>query len=334
MRLTMASKPLHLGWFMNFTPASGTIRWRSAARRGTASSTSTWRKALERACFDYIMIEDTLMVSEAYGGSAEAAHEARAAGAEARSLAAGRDHQRRRRATWAWWRRSPPWPIRRSCWRGCARRWITSPAAGSAGTSSPQARTRRRRISAWTSCRRASSATTMADEYVDLVCQLFEFLGRGRGGDGPRDRHLCGLPQGPADQFRGQILQGARAAEHGALAAGPAGVRAGRRLAARAGVCGETCRLDHRRGQRHRRHEASTATTCAATRWSSGAIRTTSRCCSWSTRSWPRPMRRRRPSASGWCPIAARSSSVRWPASPRSPTSISPSSPWTSRCRI
>ena len=29
-------------------------------------------KALERACFDYIMIEDTLMVSETYGGSAEA----------------------------------------------------------------------------------------------------------------------------------------------------------------------------------------------------------------------------------------------------------------------
>jgi FMN-dependent oxidoreductase (nitrilotriacetate monooxygenase family) len=29
-------------------------------------------KALERACFDYIMIEDTLMVSETYGGTAEA----------------------------------------------------------------------------------------------------------------------------------------------------------------------------------------------------------------------------------------------------------------------
>lgn len=28
-------------------------------------------KAMERACFDYIMIEDTLMISEAYGGSAD-----------------------------------------------------------------------------------------------------------------------------------------------------------------------------------------------------------------------------------------------------------------------
>ena len=26
-------------------------------------------KAMERACFDYIMIEDTLMVSETYGGT-------------------------------------------------------------------------------------------------------------------------------------------------------------------------------------------------------------------------------------------------------------------------
>src|SRR5207248_1658979 len=29
-------------------------------------------QSLERACFDYIMIEDTLMVSDAYGGSMEA----------------------------------------------------------------------------------------------------------------------------------------------------------------------------------------------------------------------------------------------------------------------
>jgi alkanesulfonate monooxygenase SsuD/methylene tetrahydromethanopterin reductase-like flavin-dependent oxidoreductase (luciferase family) len=30
-------------------------------------------QATERACFDYIMLEDTLMVSEAYGGTSEAA---------------------------------------------------------------------------------------------------------------------------------------------------------------------------------------------------------------------------------------------------------------------
>jgi FMN-dependent oxidoreductase (nitrilotriacetate monooxygenase family) len=71
MRLTMASKPLHLGWFMNFTPgewdhplAAGGTPWDGRFYVDMA-------KALERACFDYIMIEDTLMVSEAYGGTAE-----------------------------------------------------------------------------------------------------------------------------------------------------------------------------------------------------------------------------------------------------------------------
>jgi FMN-dependent oxidoreductase (nitrilotriacetate monooxygenase family) len=68
----MSAKPFHLGWFMNFTPGE----W----DRPLASGGSPWSgefyvdmaKALERACFDYIMIEDTLMVSETYGGTAEA----------------------------------------------------------------------------------------------------------------------------------------------------------------------------------------------------------------------------------------------------------------------
>ncbi len=79
----MTVKPLHLGWFMNFTPGE----WDSPV----ASGGSPWdgrfyvdmAQALERACFDYIMIEDTLMVSEAYGHSAEFGAEARAPGAQA-----------------------------------------------------------------------------------------------------------------------------------------------------------------------------------------------------------------------------------------------------------
>ena len=69
----MASKPLHLGWFMNFTPGE----WDHPLAAGGAPWDGKFyvdmAQALERACFDYIMIEDTLMVSEAYGGSAEAA---------------------------------------------------------------------------------------------------------------------------------------------------------------------------------------------------------------------------------------------------------------------
>ncbi len=68
----MASKPLHLGWFMNFTPGD----WDHPLAAGGAPWDGKFyvdmARALERACFDYIMIEDTLMVSETYGGSAEA----------------------------------------------------------------------------------------------------------------------------------------------------------------------------------------------------------------------------------------------------------------------
>ena len=67
----MASKPLHLGWFMNFTPGE----WDHPLAVGGAPWDGMFyvdmAKALERACFDYIMIEDTLMVSEAFGETAE-----------------------------------------------------------------------------------------------------------------------------------------------------------------------------------------------------------------------------------------------------------------------
>jgi alkanesulfonate monooxygenase SsuD/methylene tetrahydromethanopterin reductase-like flavin-dependent oxidoreductase (luciferase family) len=68
----MAAKPMHLGWFMNFTAGE----WDSPMAVGGAPWDGMFyvdmAKALERACFDYIMIEDTLMVSEAYRGTAEA----------------------------------------------------------------------------------------------------------------------------------------------------------------------------------------------------------------------------------------------------------------------
>ena len=40
--------------------------------RSTAAFYVDMAKAMERACFDYIMIEDTLMISDAYGGTTEA----------------------------------------------------------------------------------------------------------------------------------------------------------------------------------------------------------------------------------------------------------------------
>ena len=65
-------KRFHLGWFCNFTAGD----WNG----DFAPNTAPWdgkfyvdmALAMERACFDYIMLEDTLMVSEAYQGTAEA----------------------------------------------------------------------------------------------------------------------------------------------------------------------------------------------------------------------------------------------------------------------
>jgi len=68
----MASKPFHLGWFMNFTPGDWTGTFAAGGAPWDGMFYVDMARALERACFDYIMIEDTLMVSETYGGTAEA----------------------------------------------------------------------------------------------------------------------------------------------------------------------------------------------------------------------------------------------------------------------
>ena len=69
----MAVRPLHLGWFMNFTPGEWDHPLAAGGSPWDGKFYVDMAQALERACFDYIMIEDTLMVSETYGGSAEAA---------------------------------------------------------------------------------------------------------------------------------------------------------------------------------------------------------------------------------------------------------------------
>ena len=68
----MSPRPLHLGWFTNFAVDEWT-------RPFTGGGGDPWdgkfyidmAQAMERACFDYIMLEDTLMISEAYAGTNE-----------------------------------------------------------------------------------------------------------------------------------------------------------------------------------------------------------------------------------------------------------------------
>ncbi len=66
------SKKMHLGWFMNYAPP----QWMDPFDRVNTSWTNAdfhieMALMLEGAGFDYLMIEDTLMVSNAYGGSTE-----------------------------------------------------------------------------------------------------------------------------------------------------------------------------------------------------------------------------------------------------------------------
>ena len=68
----MGNKPFHLAWFMNFTPDEWSRPFAAGGRPWTGEFYIDMAKAMERACFDYIMLEDTLMISEAYGGSSQA----------------------------------------------------------------------------------------------------------------------------------------------------------------------------------------------------------------------------------------------------------------------
>ena len=68
----MAANRFHLGWFMNFTPDEWDAPLASNGASLDGSFYIDMAKSMERACFDYIMIEDTLMISDAYGGTTEA----------------------------------------------------------------------------------------------------------------------------------------------------------------------------------------------------------------------------------------------------------------------
>src|SRR5579859_6034335 len=65
------AKPFHLAWFMNFVADEWRTTWGSGAVDWTGDFYVEMGKALERACFDYIILEDKLMVSDAYGGTME-----------------------------------------------------------------------------------------------------------------------------------------------------------------------------------------------------------------------------------------------------------------------
>src|ERR1700736_3221424 len=68
----MTSKPFHLAWFMNFAVDEWNAPFSAGGDPWSGEFYVDMAKAMERGCFDYIMLEDTLMISEAYGDSIEA----------------------------------------------------------------------------------------------------------------------------------------------------------------------------------------------------------------------------------------------------------------------
>jgi FMN-dependent oxidoreductase (nitrilotriacetate monooxygenase family) len=65
------TKKFHLGWFMNFTADWYDQPFANGGFPFDGRFFVDMAQMLERACFDYIMVEDKLCVSEAYGGTAE-----------------------------------------------------------------------------------------------------------------------------------------------------------------------------------------------------------------------------------------------------------------------
>lgn len=67
-----ANKRFHLAWFLNFVTDDWIGTWGDGGRDWTGDFYVEMARHLERACFDYVIIEDKLMVSTAYGGTMEA----------------------------------------------------------------------------------------------------------------------------------------------------------------------------------------------------------------------------------------------------------------------
>ena len=150
---------------------------------------------MERACFDYIMIEDTLMVSEAYGGNSEVylKHAIMAPKHDPAPLAAIMAAATSKMGVVATMSTTfyPPFLLARlaSTLDSIAEGrfgWniVTSGEDGSAQNFGMDKLTEH------------DLRYDIADEYVDLVCQLWDSWEPGRGGPRPRDQHVRGLHEG------------------------------------------------------------------------------------------------------------------------------------------
>src|SRR3981081_2930360 len=61
-----------MGWFLNFVADEWNGNWGDGGKDWTGEFYVEMARDLERARFDYMIIEDKLMVADAYGGSTAA----------------------------------------------------------------------------------------------------------------------------------------------------------------------------------------------------------------------------------------------------------------------
>ena len=325
----MASKQLHLGWFMNFTPGEWDHPLATGGSHWNGKFYVDMAQALERACFDYIMIEDTLMVSEAYGDSAEAAlkHALQVPKHDPSPLAALISAATTRLgvvatlSTLAY----PPFMLARLCCTldhiaGGRFGWniVTSgedTAAQNFGMDKLPPREQR---------------YEMADEYVDLVCKLFDSWDPDAVVMDHETRTYADHTKVRPIHFEGKYfkcrgpLNTVRSPQGRPAFVQAGGSPRGRAFAAKYAdsIIATATGIDGMKEY---------ATMCGATRYRSAAIPTTSRYYSWSIRSWPRRTRRRMPSGNAWFRRSI-SSNAHWRARLLSPTSIFPNTIWISRC--
>jgi FMN-dependent oxidoreductase (nitrilotriacetate monooxygenase family) len=66
------TRMFHLGWFTNFTADPWNGPFANGGAPWDGQFFVEFARTLERACFDYIMLEDKLMIPETYGGTSEA----------------------------------------------------------------------------------------------------------------------------------------------------------------------------------------------------------------------------------------------------------------------
>src|ERR1700730_14778201 len=229
-------KPFHLAWFTNFTAGNGDGTFSHGGSPWDGRFFVDMAQALERACFDYVIYEDKLLVPEAYRGSTETTlkyaqqvpkHEpvplpAMVAAATSRLGVVAT------MSPLAW----PPFMLARASKHDrphCRRPFRLEYRDQRRGSRSPEIRD---------GCAATARHALRHGRRIHGPRQsTVRLMGTGRGGQRSRTRRLRRSHEGASHPFQRRVLQVSRSAQHRAVAAGTTDLCAGRRLARRPRFC-------------------------------------------------------------------------------------------------